>query len=142
MVVGLGLLGAAAGLALAALRDTVVYYRTPSELIGPAAAVVDAPADGDRLRLGGMVAEDSVITLEDGTVTFAITDCVATMPVSFDGILPDLFREEQGVVVEGSMGPDGTFIADEVLAKHDETYMPPEVAESVPLEGDCAAFAS
>lgn len=129
--VGLGLLllGAAAALVLTALEDNIVFFYSPTDL------ETKALADGQRIRLGGMVADGSVV--KEGTnVRFVITDYQNERPVAYVGVLPDLFREGQGVVTEGRMGPDGVFRADEVLAKHDENYMPPEVAEALEASGE------
>ena len=127
VVVGLGILGAAAALILAALDGSVTFFRSPTELTSDAAT-------GDlRIRLGGLVEEGSVV--RDGAeVRFRVTDMQATVPVVYAGILPDLFREGQGVVAEGRMR-NGVFVAEEVLAKHDETYMPPEVADALKKSG-------
>lgn len=125
----LAVLGLAVGLVLFALEDSIVFFYSPTDIsekgIKP----------GQRIRLGGLVAEGSVIRGENATIQFAVTDTAATIPVSFKGVLPDLFREGQGVVTEGSLGSDGTFVADSVLAKHDENYMPPEVAEALKKQG-------
>jgi cytochrome c-type biogenesis protein CcmE len=92
-------------------------------------------APGKTIRVGGLVEEGSVANLEGGGKTVVITDMNTTVEVKFAGLLPDLFREGQGVVTEGSLNDDGVLIADEVLAKHDENYMPPEVAESLKEQG-------
>lgn len=125
---GLASLGLIAFVALTALEDNLVFFKSPSDL-------VNAPAvPGDRLRIGGLVAVGSVA--RNGTqVRFRVTDGAAELAVAYDGMLPDLFREGQGVVAEGRMGPGGMFTADTVLAKHDETYMPPEVAEALKASG-------
>lgn len=125
---GVAILGVAVGLVLFAMSDAIVFFYTPSE----AATKV---AQGQRFRLGGLVAEGSVATQADGRVEFVVTDTIATMPVVFSGILPDLFREGQGVVAEGVMAPGGQFVADTVLAKHDENYMPREVADALKEKG-------
>jgi len=131
VVVGMGLLGAATALALTAFKDNLVFFYSPSEI-----ATKDVP-EGRRVRVGGLVEEGSVTRLDDGlTVTFRITDLAETMPVTYRGMLPDLFREGQGVVVEGRFDAAGRFTADEVLAKHDEKYMPPEVAEALKASGE------
>ncbi len=122
-------LGAVAALVLVALEDNIVFFYGPSEL------VAKAPAAGQRLRIGGLVAVDSVKKAEDGSVNFAVTDGNNTVPVLFRGLLPDLFREGQGVVAEGALDGAGLFLASEVLAKHDEKYMPPEVAEALREQG-------
>ena len=90
---------------------------------------------GTRIRLGGLVEEGSVVRGEGTRVRFAVTDTAETVPVTYDGVLPDLFREGQGVVTEGTLMPDGTFVADTVLAKHDENYMPKEVADALKEQG-------
>lgn len=130
---GLAVIGLAAGLVLYALSDTITFFHTPSDLADTHVQV------GQRIRLGGMVEQGSV-KKGPGTVTsFAVTDTIKTVTVTYDGILPDLFREGQGVVTEGKLQPDGSFVADTVLAKHDENYMPPEAAEAVKKAGDVNA---
>lgn len=116
----------AAGLLAAwALRNQANYFYLPDQMMA------DPPAVGQAVRLGGMVAEGSIQTLPDGvTVAFVVTDQAdARVPVRFSGILPDLFVENSGVVAEGSLGPDGVFVADNLLAKHDENYVPRELQE-------------
>lgn len=109
-------------LAIVALRDQASYFYLPSEI------VAEAPAPDQGVRLGGMVEMGSITTAEDGvTVNFIVGDGNARVPVSFTGIVPALFVEGSGVVAEGSMGTDGTFIATNLLAKHDENYMPREL---------------
>lgn len=126
IVVGLAGIGIAAALILNAFRSNLVFFFSPSQV-----AAQEAPRDRS-FRLGGLVKEGSVERLADGvTVRFLVTDNAETIPVIYSGILPDLFREGQGVVAQGRLGEDGVFHADEVLAKHDETYMPPEVAEAL-----------
>jgi len=128
VLVGLALLGGAVALALSALRDTMVFFYSPTEL------AEKPPRPGASLRIGGLVEEGSVV--REGTrVTFRVTDLSRSVPVDYAGVLPDLFREGQGIVVEGKLGPDGTFAATRVLAKHDEKYMPPEVAEALKKSG-------
>ena len=130
VVAGMVSLLIAAGLVLHAFEDNLVFFYSPSDL------ATKAIPDGRRFRLGGLVEEGSVHRLDDGlTVEFTVTDLAAVVPVSYRGPLPDLFREGQGVVTEGKMTADGTFIADSVLAKHDENYMPPEVAEALKAAG-------
>ena len=130
VLAGLIMLGIAVALVLTALRDSVVFFYSPSDL----AAKQTAP--GQRIRIGGLVAEGSVAKSEDGLATrFVVTDMKAQVPVRYSGILPDLFREGQGVVVEGRLEPDGSFEASEILAKHDENYMPPEVADALKRAG-------
>lgn len=113
----------AALLAMSALKDQAAFFYAPSDL----AKVQLVP--GTAIRLGGMVATGSVKKLADGvTTSFVVTDNLATTPVAYRGILPDLFREGSGVVAEGKIVPGGAFVADTILAKHDERYMPPQVA--------------
>ncbi len=126
---GIGILCLAVFLVLFALRDTIVFFHTPGEV-----AAKQIPA-GKRIRLGGLVAEGSLQRGIGTTVSFAITDTVETIPVSYHGVLPDLFREGQGVVAEGKLDASGRFLADTVLAKHDENYMPPEVAKALKEQG-------
>ena len=134
IIVGaLAFLGMAAGLILYALRDTLVFFYTPSEVSEKLAQQKISP--GARMRLGGLVAKGSVKLMDNGVIRFVITDTVKSMPVTFKGILPDLFREGQGVVAEGRLQPDGSFVADTVLAKHDEKYMPREVADALKKKG-------
>lgn len=126
---GVGVLTLASLLVLVALRDSVVFFHTPSEIAEKKIAT------GQRFRLGGIVAQGSVKRGEGTAVEFAVTDTIATLVVSYQGILPDLFREGQGVVAEGQLDGMGRFRADAVLAKHDETYMPPEVAKALKEKG-------
>jgi cytochrome c-type biogenesis protein CcmE len=129
-VVALVLLGGASGLVLFALSDSVAFFVTPSDI---AAGKVDRDR---RFRLGGLVVAGSVEQPgNDGLVLFRVTDQVNEVPVRYRGILPDLFREGQGIVAQGELGADGVFTAGEVLAKHDENYMPPEVAEALKRAG-------
>lgn len=131
MVVGLGLLslGAAAALALTAFEDNLLFFYSPSDL-----QAQELPA-GRMVRIGGIVEEGSLRRGGDGTVDFRVTDFVETLPVTYRGLLPDLFREGQGVVAQGSLEPDGSFRAVEVLARHDENYMPAEVADALERAG-------
>ncbi len=130
VVAGMVCLLIAAGLVLNAFEDNLVFFYSPSDL-----AEKSIP-EGRRVRLGGLVEEGSVNRLDDGlTVEFVITDLAAVVAVSYRGPLPDLFREGQGVVTEGKMAAGGVFVADSVLAKHDENYMPPEVAEALKAAG-------
>lgn len=122
--VGLAILGvsAASALALTALKSNISYFFSPSQVIAN-----EAPAD-HVFRLGGLVTDGTIARQQDGlTVHFDVTDNAETVKVAYTGILPDLFNEGGGVVAKGRLGPDGIFYADEVLAKHDESYMPPEV---------------
>ena len=117
--------GVAAWLGTKAFRSNVVFFFDPSQI-----AAGEAP-QGERFRLGGMVEKGSVVkTAGTLDIRFLVTDFKHTVPVKYSGILPDLFREGQGVVAHGRL-KDGTFVADEILAKHDEKYMPPEVAKSL-----------
>ncbi len=122
-------LALAAGLVLFALNDQIVFFYTPTDVAGKDIAA------GTRIRLGGLVEEGSVQKGDGGAVQFAITDTQNRLDVRFVGILPDLFREGQGVVTEGTLDADGSFKADNVLAKHDETYMPREVADALKEQG-------
>ncbi|NEX23144.1 cytochrome c maturation protein CcmE [Thiorhodococcus mannitoliphagus] len=126
--VGLAILGvgAASALALTALKGNISYFFSPSQV-----AANEAPPD-HVFRLGGLVTEGSMQRQEDGlTIHFDVTDNAETVKVAYTGILPDLFSEGSGVVAKGRLGPNGIFYADEVLAKHDEEYMPPEVASTL-----------
>ena len=122
-------LGIAAALVLNALRDSIVFFSTPmmvsEQHIQP----------GQRFRLGGLVQTGSLVRGDNLAVTFQVSDGSATLPVTYKGILPDLFREGQGVVAEGALDAAGVFKADTVLAKHDETYMPKEVADALKKQG-------
>ena len=124
-----GVLAVAAVLILVALQEQIVFFQSPSDV------AEKQIAPGQRIRLGGLVKEGSVIRGEGTTVSFEVTDTVNTVAVRYTGVLPDLFREGQGVVTEGAMTPEGTFTADSVLAKHDENYMPKEVAEALKDKG-------
>jgi cytochrome c-type biogenesis protein CcmE len=128
----LGLLAVAAvalGLILQAFRETIVFFYTPSEI----AEKNVQPAT--RIRLGGLVETGSIAKGENSMVSFVVTDTLKTIKVNYRGQLPDLFREGQGVVAEGTLSPDNSFTADTVLAKHDENYMPKEVAEKLKEKG-------
>ncbi len=118
-------LAGSAGLALWGLREGVSFFYTPSQ------AAETRLAPGRTVRIGGLVQPGSVVEGPNGGVSFAVTDRAATLPVLYRGDLPDLFREGQGVVAQGAFGPDGRFTATQVLAKHDENYMPPEVARGL-----------
>ena len=128
VLLGLLAIGGATALVLTALGDTMVYFYTPSEMTGKQIG------PERRVRIGGLVEKGSVAK-EQSTTTFTITDLTATLPVTYTGVLPDLFREGQGVVAEGRIGRDGVFHASEVLAKHDEKYMPKEVADQLKKSG-------
>ena len=126
----LGTLGVAAALVLTALSDNIVFFYSPTQI-----AEKKIPPER-RFRMGGLVEAGSVKKSADGQITsFKVTDTHKTVSVVYRGLLPDLFREGQGVVAEGSLGADGVFAAREVLAKHDENYMPPEVAKALKEAG-------
>ena len=125
----LGVLGFAAALVLVALKDSIVFFHSPSDV------AQNRVQPGIRFRLGGLVQAGSVARANGATVRFEVTDGNRTIAVSYAGILPDLFREGQGVVAEGVLDPEGFFRADTVLAKHDETYMPKEVADALKKQG-------
>src|SRR5437868_5298737 len=125
----LGVLGLAAALVLNALTDSIVFFNSPSDV------VQKHIQPGTRIRLGGLVQAGSVVRADGTNVRFEVTDGNKTIAVSYAGILPDLFREGQGVVAEGALDSAGFFRADTVLAKHDETYMPKEVADALKKQG-------
>lgn len=125
---GLAVLGVALGLVLYALSDSIVFFFTPAE------AMARNIGEGTRFRLGGLVVQGS-LKHQGARVEFVVTDTDKSIPVTYEGQLPDLFREGQGVVAEGRLNGKGMFIADTVLAKHDETYMPKEVADALKKKG-------
>ncbi|GAB2180462.1 hypothetical protein DLREEDagrD3_06850 [Denitratisoma sp. agr-D3] len=126
VLAGLALLGAVVALVLNAFNDNLVFFHSPSQVLAG-----QAPK-GRVFRLGGLVEKGSVQRQADGvTVRFLVTDTAQTLPVVYKGILPDLFREGKGVVAQGRLEADGLFHASEVLAKHDENYMPPEAAQAL-----------
>jgi cytochrome c-type biogenesis protein CcmE len=130
VLAGLGMLALATGLVLFAFSDNLVFFYSPSDL------VTKAIPDGRRLRIGGLVENASVTREADGkTIAFRITDGTRAVPVIYSGVVPDLFREGQGVVVEGKLDGRGTVRADSVLAKHDENYMPREVVDALKASG-------
>jgi cytochrome c-type biogenesis protein CcmE len=123
---GLAALAVAAGLVLAAFQKNLVFFFTPSQVFAN-----EAP-QGRSFRIGGLVEKGSLKRDADGvTVRFTVTDTAKEVSVVYSGVLPDLFREGRGVVAQGRLGPDGSFRAEEVLAKHDENYMPPEAKQAV-----------
>ncbi|KGD92266.1 cytochrome C biogenesis protein CcmE [Achromobacter sp. RTa] len=133
---GLGLLALAAALVLNALQSNLVFFFSPTQVIAK-----EAPGSGS-FRVGGLVEQGSLRREADGlTLRFVVTDTAHAVPVSYQGLLPDLFREGKGVVVAGKLGPDGVFRATEVLAKHDENYMPPEAADALKRASPSAASA-
>ena len=125
----LAVVGAAVGLALYALSDSIVFFYSPSEV------AAKAPRPGARLRVGGLVKTGSVVKSAGETVAFVVTDGAHDLSVSYQGLLPDLFREGQGVVAEGVLEQSNEMRADTILAKHDERYMPREVVEALKKEG-------
>ena len=129
ILAGLAVLGVAAGLVLYALRDAIVFFYTPSEL------TEKGVKPGQRFRIGGLVEKGSLKKGDGATVSFLVTDTIKTLPVSYTGQLPDLFREGQGVVAEGALDAGGTFMADTVLAKHDEKYMPKDLTDKLKEKG-------
>jgi cytochrome c-type biogenesis protein CcmE len=125
----LGVLAVAVALMLSAMRDSIVFFNSPTDLAEKKVSV------GARVRLGGMVKFGSLTRGDDLQIRFEVTDGNAEIPVTYRGIAPDLFREGQGVVAEGRMEAGGTFKADTILAKHDENYMPREVVDSLKKQG-------
>ncbi|WP_102867474.1 cytochrome c maturation protein CcmE [Pseudovibrio exalbescens] len=122
-------LAAAAGLVLFALNDQIVFFQSPSDI------VEKQVPEGQRIRLGGLVKDGSVVHGDDAHVQFVVTDQVETVAVAYTGLLPDLFREGQGIVAEGYIDANGVFQADQVLAKHDENYVPKEVQQALEDSG-------
>jgi cytochrome c-type biogenesis protein CcmE len=126
---GVSVLAVAVALMLNALRDSIVFFNSPSDVVekhvGP----------GTRIRLGGLVKNGTVVRGNNLSVRFEVTDGKNGIPVNYQGVLPDLFREGQGVVAEGALNAGGTFNADSILAKHDESYMPKEVADALKRSG-------
>ncbi|HZP94215.1 MAG TPA: cytochrome c maturation protein CcmE [Burkholderiales bacterium] len=123
---GLAILAAAIGLILNAFQSNLVFFFTPTQVVAKEAPV------GRSFRIGGLVQAGSLQREASGvTVRFVVTDTAKSIPVVYSGILPDLFKEGKGVVAQGKLGSDGVFYADQVLAKHDENYMPPEAADAV-----------
>ena len=129
IAVSLGVLALAVGLVLSALKDSIVFFNSPSDVIQKQVAA------GTRIRLGGLVSPGSLVRGDNMKVRFQLTDGSHAVTVAYQGLLPDLFREGQGVVTEGALDTAGVFNADTVLAKHDETYMPKEVADSLKKQG-------
>lgn len=126
---GMAVLAIAVALMLNALRDSIVFFNSPSDVVEKHVAA------GIRIRLGGLVKTGSLVRGSNLSVRFEVTDGKNGIPVNYRGVLPDLFREGQGVIAEGALDPGGTFTADSVLAKHDETYMPKEVADALKRSG-------
>lgn len=129
VLTGLALLAGAAAIVLSVLSDNLVFFYSPTDL------VTQRIPDGRRLRIGGLVADGSVHRSADGKITFDVTDRAHEVQIIYSGPLPDLFREGQGVVVEGVREASGTIMASTVLAKHDERYMPPEVVDALKRAG-------
>lgn len=129
IALGVGVLSLAVFLVMFALKDTIVFFHSPRDV------VEKQIPPGKRIRLGGLVEKGSVKRGDGLAVEFSITDTTRAIPVRYSGILPDLFREGQGVVAEGRLDTAGVFTADTILAKHDENYMPPEVAAALKKEG-------
>jgi cytochrome c-type biogenesis protein CcmE len=125
----IAVLAIAVGLVLNAISSSIVFFQSPTDL------AQQRPAPGTRMRVGGLVKPGSVERGGDLNIRFAVTDGQHDIPVRFQGIVPDLFREGQGVVAEGAIGADGAFVADTVLAKHDERYMPREVVDALKKSG-------
>jgi cytochrome c-type biogenesis protein CcmE len=128
IVTGFALLALTTALVGYAMRDGINYFRSPAQVLS------DPPRAGEVFRIGGLVAGGSLTRGQGETVTFAVTDNAATIPVRFTGVLPDLFAEGAGMVGTGSMDGD-TFVASEILAKHDESYMPKEVVDALKAQG-------
>ena len=125
----LGVLAFAVALVLSALNESIIFFNSPTEL------VEKQIKPGTRMRIGGLVKEGSISRGEGLAVRFDVTDGKRSIPVAYQGLLPDLFREGQGVVAEGALDSGGIFRADSVLAKHDETYMPKDVADALKKQG-------
>ncbi len=126
IIAGLAALGIAAALVLTAFQSNLVFFFSPSQV-----AANEAPVNRT-FRIGGLVENGTIKRLNDGlTVQFTVTDTAKSIPVVYKGILPDLFKEGKGCVAQGRLGADGVFYADEVLAKHDENYMPPEAGDAI-----------
>lgn len=129
--VGLACFAGAVALVLVALEEQVTFFYAPADV------AAENPGPGIRIRLGGVVEEGSVQQASDGiTTSFVVTDFIEEVPVAFTGVLPDLFREGQGIIATGRFGQNGIFTAEEVLAKHDENYMPKEVADALKESGE------
>ncbi|MBV8107813.1 MAG: cytochrome c maturation protein CcmE [Hyphomicrobiales bacterium] len=129
IAVALAVIGAAGGIALYALRDNIVFFYSPSEV------AEKAVEPGARLRVGGLVKAGSVVKSQDQNVAFVVTDGAHDLKVAYQGLLPDLFREGQGVVAEGVLAAPGELRAETILAKHDERYMPREVVDALKKQG-------
>jgi cytochrome c-type biogenesis protein CcmE len=130
IAIGMAILALATGLMLFAMKESVSFFSTPTEIREKNILA------GPRLRLGGLVEKGSLHRIGDTSYSFRVTDLKNALEVHYTGILPDLFREGQGVVAEGTLATDGTFLADNVLAKHDEKYMAPEVINALKKSGE------
>ena len=128
IVLAFVLLGVSTGLIGYAMRDGINFFRSPSQVVS------DPPSPGEVFRIGGLVSDGSIVRGQGETISFSVTDTNATIPVTFAGVLPDLFAENAGMVGTGSM-EDGVFKATEILAKHDESYMPKEVVDALKEQG-------
>lgn len=126
---GLAVLALSAALVLSALKESIIFFNSPTDL------AEKRIAPGTRIRLGGLVKLGSLVRGDNLLIRFEVTDGNREVPVVYQGILPDLFREEQGVIAEGALDPQGTFRADTILAKHDEKYMPREVVDALKKQG-------
>ncbi len=129
LITGMLMLSAAAALVLVAFRSNLVYFYTPSDIL-----TLSSPPAG-KIRLGGMVKTGSLRTQQDGSILFTITDGAHDIHAHYLGLLPSLFREGQGVIADGTLNPQGQLLASNILAKHDENYMPPEVAKKLKSMG-------
>ncbi len=129
VILGLCMVALGFAIILNVFKDNLVFFFTPSEL------VERQLTEGQALRVGGLVKEGSVSTLPDGSLQFVVTDMSADLTVSYTGLVPNLFREGQGVVADGTLGADGVFTAKSILAKHDENYMPPKVKDALEESG-------
>lgn len=131
MLIGIGaaFLISASVLVGVGMKDSIVFFKSPSEI------AAQSPAPGERLRVGGLVVEGTVSRGDGEVVRFDVTDGGATQRIEFAGVLPDLFREGQGIIAEGALNREGVFVANEVLAKHDEKYMPKEIADALKEQG-------
>jgi cytochrome c-type biogenesis protein CcmE len=130
VISGLAALGVATTLVMFALSDNITFFKTPSEI-----AAGDVPPGNRNFRIGGLVEAGSLQRVDANTVRFIVTDTANTLKVTYTGLLPNLFKEGQGVVAEGRIGPDGVFVASQILAKHDENYMPAEVMDALKAQG-------
>ncbi len=128
---GLGALGLATGLTLFALRDNLVFFYSPTQVV-----LREMPVENRNFRIGGLVEAGSLERVGADTIRFAVTDTANAVRVTYTGLVPNLFKEGQGVVAEGRLGTDGVFVASSILAKHDETYMPKEVMDALKAQGN------